>query len=170
MNVGQKIRCINDDSPSNLFENWIQKDQVYTVREIEKLDDGRTRLLLNEIINPKVYVEDLNKNIEPGFLSDRFSTESKTEMMNISKYLDQYAYITVESFIPKNTAGRHGKVHIRPVKDQIFSQDLFVECAKKLSKDYPVGTKFKIKAKLSRRVDGAYFVYSHYKWPYDLVE
>jgi hypothetical protein len=83
---------------------------------------------------------------------------------------DDYNLITVESFIPNNLSGRHGLVHIRPLPNQEpFLTSMFVECSKKLSKEYPVGTKFRIKAKISITEGGTKFVYSHYTWPFEVV-
>lgn len=80
-----------------------------------------------------------------------------------------YYYVVVESYVPKDTSGLHGKVHIRPVGGERFSQDLHVECSKALSENYPIGTKFKIKAKLTDRKDGGEYLYSHYKWKYEVL-
>ena len=80
-----------------------------------------------------------------------------------------YYYVIVESYIPKDTSGLHGKVHIRPAEGGRFSQSLHVECSKALSENYPVGTKFKIKAKLTDREDGGEYLYSHYKWKYEVI-
>lgn len=83
----------------------------------------------------------------------------------------EYQYILVESFIPYNTTGRHGSVHIRPLPNQEpFETSMFVECSKALINDYPVGTKFRIKAKITRREGGTPFVYSSYSWSYEVVE
>lgn len=81
-----------------------------------------------------------------------------------------YFYIVVESFIPENVAGLHGTVHIRPVHGGDFSSALHVECSKALSEKYPIGTRFKIRAKLTDREGGGEYLYSHYKWPYEVIE
>jgi hypothetical protein len=39
-----------------------------------------------------------------------------------------------------------------------------VECSKSLSSAFPVGTQFKIKAKLTDREDGGEFLYSYFGW------
>jgi hypothetical protein len=80
-----------------------------------------------------------------------------------------YYYITVESFIPEKSSGLHGKIHIRPIKGERFPQTIHVECSKQLSTNYPLGTKFKIKAKLTDREDGGEYLYSSYHWPYEVV-
>jgi len=81
-----------------------------------------------------------------------------------------YQYIIVESFNVLDKSGRHGSVHIRPVPGQgLFKPNMFVECSKTLSTDYPIGTKFRIRAKITNREGGAAFIYSHYSWHYDVV-
>ena len=42
-----------------------------------------------------------------------------------------------------------------------------VECSKQLMRDYPVGTKFRIKAKLTDREDGGEFLYSYFGWKFE---
>ena len=80
-----------------------------------------------------------------------------------------YHFVIVESFNPGNTSGRHGKTHVRPVAGQLlFPQHLNVECSRALVENYPVGTKFRIKAKLSS-MKGAAYIYSSFRWPYEVV-
>lgn len=82
-----------------------------------------------------------------------------------------YEYIIVESFNPSDTSGRHGPTHVRPIQGQgIFKTDMFVECSKRLVTDYPIGTRFRIKAKITNREGGTPFIYSHYSWAYDVVK
>lgn len=81
----------------------------------------------------------------------------------------EYHLILVESFYPADTTGRHGTVHIRPVAGQpLFPATLFVECSRSLIKDYRVGTVFQIRGRLSM-MKGTPYIYSHYSWPYQVV-
>jgi len=80
-----------------------------------------------------------------------------------------YEYIIVESYLPNNLTGLHGQTHIRPVKGQKYSQNLHVECSKSLSTNFPVGTKFKIKVKLTAREGNGNFLYSYYNWPFEVL-
>lgn len=80
-----------------------------------------------------------------------------------------YVFVDVESFQPEATSGLHGKVHIRPCKGQGYPETLHVECSKKLSRDYPVGTKFRIRAKLTDREGGGEYLYSHFRWPVQVL-
>lgn len=87
----------------------------------------------------------------------------------MAKPEEPYQWIEVESFIPKSTSGLHGLVHIRPCPNQGFPTTLRVECSKKLSRDYPVGTRFRIYAKLTDMLGGGEYLYSHFRWKYDVL-
>lgn len=80
-----------------------------------------------------------------------------------------YIDVIVESYTPGDRSGLHGLVHVRPVAGGPYSTSLHVECSKKLSRDYPVGTKFQIKAKLTDREGGGEFLYSYYRWPFKVL-
>ena len=80
-----------------------------------------------------------------------------------------YEYVIVESFVPEQTSGLRGKVHIRPAPGGKYPADLHVECSKKLSKDFPVGTRFKLWAKLTDRADGGEYLYSSFRWKFEVL-
>ena len=80
-----------------------------------------------------------------------------------------YEKVLVESFIPQSASGKHGKVHVRPVAGYKYPATLQVECAKKLSEDYPVGTRFILTAKLTDRENGGEYLYSRFSWKYEVV-
>lgn len=78
--------------------------------------------------------------------------------------------VLVESFVPDDSSGKHGKTHIRPVAGHKYPSTLQVECSKKLSRDYPIGTKFLLQAKLTDREGGGEYLYSSYRWKYEVVK
>ena len=82
---------------------------------------------------------------------------------------EPYEWIVVESYYPASTAGLHGAVHIRPVAGQEYSTRLHVECSKSLSHNYPVGTRFRLKAKLTDKEGGGEFLYSYFGWRYEVL-
>ena len=82
---------------------------------------------------------------------------------------EPYKSVVVETFRPAASSGLHGDVHVRPVAGQGFPTTLHVECSKKLSKDYPVGTKFRIRAKLTDREGGGDYLYSYFRWPVEVL-
>lgn len=88
----------------------------------------------------------------------------------MAKANERYQNIVVESFIPDRTSGLHGSVHVRPTAGQGFSTHLRVECSKSLARDYPVGTRFLIRVKLTDRLGEGEFLYSSYKWPYKVLD
>jgi hypothetical protein len=89
----------------------------------------------------------------------------------MAKPNETYHDVIVESYKPSNTSGLHGEVHIRPIKGEQFPQDTHVSCSKKLSNTsvYPLGTKFKIQAKLTDRENGKPYLFSYRTWPFTVV-
>ena len=83
----------------------------------------------------------------------------------MAKENEQYRQLIVESYMIVGTSGLHGEVHIRPVDGQGLSRKLQVECSKKLSRNFPVGTQFQIRAKLTDREGGGEYLYSYPGWP-----
>ncbi|WP_316016070.1 hypothetical protein [Roseobacter sp. HKCCA0434] len=88
----------------------------------------------------------------------------------MAKAEETYSWVEVESYVPSRTSGLHGKVHIRPCEGQGYPTDLHVECSKKLSKDYPVGTRFRIRAKLTDREGSGDFLYSYFGWKFEVLD
>ncbi len=79
-----------------------------------------------------------------------------------------YREIVVQSVMGRDSQGRP-KLQIRPIAGQVFATDLNVECSKSLKVDFPLGTKFRIKAQLTE-MDGAPFLYSYHGWKHDVVK
>lgn len=88
----------------------------------------------------------------------------------MAKPEESYRMVVVESFIPNSTSGLHGGVHIRPIDGQGICTTLHVECSKKLSKEFPVGTKFRIRAKLTDRKGGGEYLYSSFRWAFEVIK
>ncbi len=87
----------------------------------------------------------------------------------MAKPLETYVYVEVESYRPDHKSGLHGKIHIRPCPGQGYSTDMHVECSKKLSKDYPLGSKFRLKAKLTDREGKSEYLYSYWGGDYEVL-
>lgn len=88
----------------------------------------------------------------------------------MAKSNEPYQMVLVESYRPNSTSGLHGDVHIRPRPGQGFPTTMHVECSKSLSRNYPVGTVFRIRAKITDREGSGDFLYSYFGWKYDVVE
>lgn len=87
----------------------------------------------------------------------------------MAKSKEPYVSIVVESYRPASTSGRHGAIHVRPISGQGYSTDLQVECSRALVRNYPVGTRFRIKAKLTDHKGQTEYFYSHYNWHYEVL-
>lgn len=46
---------------------------------------------------------------------------------------------------------------------------MHLECSKALARDYPVGTRFRIRAKLTDKEGGRDFLYTHFRWKYEVI-
>jgi hypothetical protein len=81
---------------------------------------------------------------------------------------DEYVLIIAESYFAEKTSGLHGEIHVRLVAEQEFSQDMNIECPNSLTENYPVGTKFRLRVKLTSS-NGKGILYSHYNWKYEVL-
>lgn len=81
--------------------------------------------------------------------------------------MSDYKIIVVETYHGEGR-GEHGDIRVRPALGQAFPQSLRVECSRNLRYKYPVGTKFRIKVKLTD-MQGTPFLYSYHGWGYEVV-
>ncbi len=87
----------------------------------------------------------------------------------MAKLGEPYRNVIVESYRASSTAGLHGPIHIRPIAGQGILVELQVECSKSLSRNYPVGTRFRLRAKLTDREDGGEYLYSYHGWRIEVM-
>ena len=67
--------------------------------------------------------------------------------------------------------GKSGPIHIKPLPNQgPYKESMYVQCSKVLSNDFPVGTKFKIRAKIVHPEGKRSFVSSHYTWLFEVID
>ncbi len=83
--------------------------------------------------------------------------------------LSEYTQIIVETYSGRKP-GKSSLIHARPIADQVYPTNMDVECSRPMRKEHPVGTKFRIYVKETAREGGKPFLYTHYKWPYEVVE
>lgn len=80
MKVGSKVICIDSSIPPHMvqeidrdFQQWVVKDEKYTVREILENDGLVTSILLEEIKNKPLFFPKTIKRVqEPSFRITRF--------------------------------------------------------------------------------------------------
>jgi hypothetical protein len=81
-----------------------------------------------------------------------------------------YHDVEVESYLPARTSGLHGKVHVRPLPGQGYADDMHVECSRSVTRNYPVGTKFRLRCTLTDRLGGGQYLYSSWQWKFEVLE
>jgi hypothetical protein len=88
----------------------------------------------------------------------------------MAKRNEPYRHIEVESYIERGS-GLHGEVHIRPVAGGPYPVKIRVECPREMRdpERFKVGTRFRVKVKLTDRKGSGDFLYSHHSWPYTVL-
>lgn len=80
MRVGDRVVCVDDVIKADKLEfvayaypKWVTKGKTYTIRAILDNDDIVPGLLLEEIVNPEIYIHLIDKIQEPAFGLFRFA-------------------------------------------------------------------------------------------------
>lgn len=89
MEVGKKCICVDDsvrpeflNDKNKLFQVWVKKDSIYTVREILTNDGIVDGVLLEEIRNNAVYQPLLKRYQEVAFGAFRFRELEDDKVMS----------------------------------------------------------------------------------------
>jgi len=83
---------------------------------------------------------------------------------------DEPYYTIIVETVRIRGSGLHGDIHVRPVAGERFPQSLHVRSPKEMRRDYPLGTRFRIYAKLTDREGGGQFLHTHHSWPYEVLD
>lgn len=78
-----------------------------------------------------------------------------------------YRDIVIETYAAINE-NSSSKIRARPVKGQGLDTGLKVECSKTMREKFPLGSKIKVRAKITNR-QGTIFVYTRYDWDHRLM-
>ena len=79
-----------------------------------------------------------------------------------------YRDVIIETYSAPGDPSRH-QIRARPVEGQGFDTSMHVECSSRMREAYPIGTKLKIRAKITDREGGPSFLYSHYRWQHQVM-
>lgn len=80
-----------------------------------------------------------------------------------------YQWMIVETYSGRKL-NKSSLVHLRPIEGQGLDTSLDVRWRRDIREKYPIGTKFKIRAKLTDREGGNPFYHSHVDWDYEVLE
>ena len=77
-----------------------------------------------------------------------------------------YHYVIIETFLHKGGASKHS-IRARPLSGQGFATSMHVECSSTMREGHPIGTLFKIQAKVKDTMQQ--HLYSSWQWAFDVV-
>lgn len=75
-----------------------------------------------------------------------------------------YVYITAEVFFDPE----RNRCRVRPIAGEVYPTARLIECSNKIH-NLPIGTRIRLKVVETEKEDGRKFLYSSYKWNYELV-
>src|SRR5688572_1884176 len=82
--------------------------------------------------------------------------------------VDDYREYIIETYRASGEPSHH-EVRARPCAGQGVSTSLKVRCSSSMRELHPIGTTFKVRAKLTDREGGGEFLHAPYDWPYVVV-
>ena len=86
----------------------------------------------------------------------------------MGQVMSDYLYVIIETYYATGEASKHS-IRARPLPSQNFPTSMKVECSSKMRNSHPVGTKFKIKAKVKATNELQPCLYTSFKWEYQIV-
>lgn len=81
---------------------------------------------------------------------------------------EYYKDIIIKTYVSSGS-GSKNLIRARPWPGQGFPEGCNVECSTKMRESQPAGTNFKIRAKITDREGGMPFIYTSYKWRYEVL-
>lgn len=103
MTVGKKVICIDDsikpgkeDFVKYAFPSWIKEGKVYTVRAIVENQGIVPGLLLNEVLNPHIFIHLIKTYQEPAFRLDRFK---ELDEDNLAENIENELELELNDFV-----------------------------------------------------------------------
>lgn len=78
-----------------------------------------------------------------------------------------YRYVIIETYSSSGECSRHS-IRARPLPGQGLPTSLKVECSSSMRERHPIGTKFKVWAKVKDTSDSPH-LYTSWQWKYDVL-
>ena len=80
---------------------------------------------------------------------------------------DYYRDVIIETYTHTGGSSKH-LIRARPLPGQGLSTTMRVECSSKMRDIHPIGTLFKVRAKI-KCTDQSPHLYTSWQWPYEIV-
>ena len=81
---------------------------------------------------------------------------------------EPYYTIVVETYRISGS-GLHGSIHVRPAKGEQFPQTMHVRFPRAIPSAYPIGTRFRVYAKLTDKEGGNPFLHTNHARDYEVL-
>jgi hypothetical protein len=81
---------------------------------------------------------------------------------------EDYHSVVIETYHMRG-GGLHGDIHVRTIAGEMFSQNLHVRFSMSARTAHPVGTRFRVRAKLTNMKDGSEFLHTVNAWGYEVL-
>lgn len=82
--------------------------------------------------------------------------------------MSAYKQVLIQTYVPLGEASTKG-VRARVVPGQAVPVGISVECSASMRQSKPPGTYFLVRGKVTDRLGGPEFLYSHHSWPYRVL-
>jgi hypothetical protein len=83
----------------------------------------------------------------------------------MEKLWSPYVSVVVETYCAAGTRS----IRVRPIPGEAFSSTMNVECSRSMRTQYRLGTRFRIRAKLTDKEGGKPFLYCRYDWKFEVL-
>ena len=83
--------------------------------------------------------------------------------------MNSYRNVVIKTYRHTSGSSKHA-VRAHPIGGQGLDVNMFVECSASMRESHPVGTTFRIRARLKSKENGPDFLYTYHGWPYEVVE
>jgi hypothetical protein len=91
------------------------------------------------------------------------------EWLCVGRPEEPYYIIVVETYRISGS-GLHGDIHVRPVEGEQFPQTMHVRFPRKVRHAHPIGTRFRVYAKLTDKDGGNPFLHTNHAWDYEILD
>lgn len=82
--------------------------------------------------------------------------------------MSAYQQVLIQSYVPSGEASTK-EVRARVVPGQRLPEGISVECSGSMRRSKPPGTYFVVRGKITDRLGGPSFLYTHHSWPYRVL-
>jgi hypothetical protein len=97
------------------------------------------------------------------------TTTASNWSCSVGRPEEPYYIIVVETYRITGS-GLHGDIHVRPVKGEQFPQTMHVRFPRKVRHAHPIGTRFRVYAKLTDKEGGNPFLHTNHAWDYEILD